>query len=59
MIQMKQLFESTAIEQQGKMTQLEAQLELHVSPILLSLIQSFTVGKTLFVFYDRMNKDKI
>ncbi|XP_046456611.1 uncharacterized protein LOC124203801 [Daphnia pulex] len=28
-IQMKQLFESTAIEQQGKMTQLEAQLELN------------------------------
>jgi hypothetical protein len=38
-----------------KVTQMEAQLELNVSPILLSLIQSFTVGKTLLLFYDRMN----
>ncbi len=52
--QLKSL-ESTAIELQGKVTQMEAQLELNVSPILLSLIQSFAVGKTLFVFYDRMN----
>jgi hypothetical protein len=59
---MKQLFESTAIEQQGKVTlleakvtQLESQGELNVNPILLSSIQSFTVGKTLFVFYDRLN----
>ncbi len=29
---MKQLFESTAIEQQEKMTQLEAKFELNVSP---------------------------
>ncbi len=36
-----------------KVTQLEAQLELNVSPILFSLIQSFTVGK--LVFPDRMN----
>jgi hypothetical protein len=35
--QLKNL-ESTAIEQQGKMTQMEAQLELNVNPILLSLI---------------------
>ncbi len=32
---MKQLFESTAIEQQAKMTQLEAQLELNVSLLCL------------------------
>jgi hypothetical protein len=50
-IQMKQAvksLESTAIELQakvGKVTQLEAQLELNASPILFSLIQSFTVGK--------------
>jgi hypothetical protein len=49
--QLKSL-ESTAIEQQGKMTQLEAkvtqleaQLELNVSPVLFHLIQSFTVGR--------------
>jgi hypothetical protein len=42
--QLKSL-ESTAIEQQAKVTQLEAQGELNVSPILFSLIQSFTVGK--------------
>jgi hypothetical protein len=32
---MKQLFESTAIELQAKVTQLEAQGELNVNPILL------------------------
>jgi hypothetical protein len=42
-------FESTAIEQQAKMTQLEAQLEHNVSQ-LFSLIQSFTVGKNTFGF---------
>jgi hypothetical protein len=38
-----------------KVTKLEAQLELNVSPTELSLIQSFTVGKTHLIFYDRMN----
>jgi hypothetical protein len=42
--------ESTAIEQQAKVTQLETQLELNVSPILFNLIQRFTVGKTLLPF---------
>jgi hypothetical protein len=42
--------ESTTIEQQGKVTQMEAQLELNVSPILFNLIQSFSVGKNTFGF---------
>jgi hypothetical protein len=46
--------ESTAIEQQAKVTQLESQGELNVS-LLFSSIQSFIVGKTLLLFYDRMN----
>jgi hypothetical protein len=41
--------ESTAIEQQAKVTQLEAQLELNVS-LLLSLIQNFTAGNNNFCF---------
>ncbi len=39
--------ESTAIEQQAKVTQLEAKIELNVS-LLFSLIQCFTVGKHFF-----------
>jgi hypothetical protein len=54
-VEQLKVLESTTIEQQAKMTQMEAQLELNVSSILLSLIQSFTVGKTLLLFYDRMN----
>ncbi len=46
--------ESTAIELQAKVTQLESQGELNVSQ-LFSLIQSFTLDKTLLLFYDRMN----
>jgi hypothetical protein len=38
--------ESTAIELQAKVTQLEAKLELNVS-LLFSLIQCFTVGKKI------------
>jgi hypothetical protein len=44
---MKQVVKSLeliAVEQQAKVTQLEAQLELNVS-LLFSLTQSFTMGK--------------
>jgi hypothetical protein len=45
---MKQLFESTAIELQDKVTQLEAQLELNVSLLLLIEFRVSLLGKQIY-----------
>ncbi len=57
MKQVVKSLESTVIELQAKVTQQEAQLELNVSPILFSLIQSFTVDKHFLLWQNELRQD--
>jgi hypothetical protein len=53
-VRLEAKIEAKNAQLEEKVTQLEAQLELNVS-LLFCFIQSFTLDKTLLVFYDRMN----